>query len=43
MLKSELRKVYLEKRKALETEEVKEKSLQIAERFFAAFDLKKIN
>ena len=43
MLKSELRKIYLEKRKALESEEVKEKSLQIAERFFQKFDLSKIN
>jgi 5-formyltetrahydrofolate cyclo-ligase len=43
MLKSELRKIYLEKRKALEPEEVKEKSLRIAERFFQNFDLSKIN
>lgn len=43
MLKSELRKVYLEKRKEFTPEEVKEKSLQVAERFFREFDLKKIN
>jgi 5-formyltetrahydrofolate cyclo-ligase len=43
MEKSELRKIYLEKRKLLETEEVKEKSLQVAELFFQKFDLKKID
>jgi 5-formyltetrahydrofolate cyclo-ligase len=43
MLKSELRKIYLEKRRALETEEVKEISLQIAELFFQKFDLSQIN
>lgn len=43
MLKSELRKIYLEKRKSFEAEEVKEKSLQIAERFFREFDLTKID
>ncbi len=43
MLKSELRKNYLERRKEFTPEDVKEKSLQIAERFFREFDLKKIN
>ena len=43
MTKSELRKIYLEKRKNLASEEVTEKSLQIAEWFFRSFDLKKIN
>jgi 5-formyltetrahydrofolate cyclo-ligase len=43
MNKSELRTIYLEKRQTLEPEEVKEKSLQVAERFFQTFDLKKIN
>jgi 5-formyltetrahydrofolate cyclo-ligase len=43
MLKSELRKIYLEKRKDFSTQEVAEKSLQIAERFFRDFDLGKIN
>lgn len=43
MLKSELRKIYLEKRKTLSTEEVEAQSLRIAERFFRDFDLKKID
>jgi 5-formyltetrahydrofolate cyclo-ligase len=43
MTKSELRKTYFEKREALETSEVKEKSLQVAERFLETFDLRKIN
>lgn len=43
MFKSELRKIYLEKRKDFQAEEIKEKSLQIAERFFKNFDLSKIN
>ena len=43
MLKSELRKIYLEKRKEFTPDDVKEKSLQVAERFFQTFDLKKIN
>ncbi len=43
MLKSELRKIYLGKRKNFQAEEVKEKSLQLAERFFKNFDLSKIN
>jgi 5-formyltetrahydrofolate cyclo-ligase len=43
MLKSELRKIYLEKRQALEAEEVKEKSLQIAELFFQKIDLSRVN
>lgn len=43
MLKSELRKIYLERRKDFSTKQVNEISLQIAERFFQTFDLKKIN
>jgi 5-formyltetrahydrofolate cyclo-ligase len=43
MTKSELRKTYFEKREALETDEVMEKSLQVAERFLDAFDLRKID
>lgn len=43
MTKRELRKIYLEKRKNLASEEVKEKGAQIAERFFQTFDLSKIN
>jgi 5-formyltetrahydrofolate cyclo-ligase len=43
MNKGELRKIYLEKRKDFEAEEVKEKSLQIAERFFREFDLSQID
>jgi len=43
MIKAELRKIYLEKRKTLAPGEVKEKSLQIAEMFFQEFDLGKIN
>lgn len=43
MTKRELRKIYLEKRKILASEEVTEKSLQVAERFFQTFDLSKIN
>ncbi len=43
MKKSELRKIYLEKRKALAPAEIKQKSLQIAELFFQKFDLRKIN
>lgn len=43
MNKRELRKLYLEKRRRLSAEYVKEKSLQIAERFFEEFDLEKIN
>jgi len=43
MTKSELRKIYFEKRKNLAPEEVSKKSLQVAERFFESFDLKKIN
>jgi 5-formyltetrahydrofolate cyclo-ligase len=43
MNKKDLRKIYLEKRKSLEPEEVKEKSLRIAERFFQTFDLEKVN
>jgi 5-formyltetrahydrofolate cyclo-ligase len=43
MNKRDLRKIYLDKRAALEPEEVQEKSLQIAERFFETFNLKKIN
>lgn len=43
MNKSELRKIYLEKRRTLASEQIKEKSLQIAERFFQTFELGKIN
>jgi 5-formyltetrahydrofolate cyclo-ligase len=43
MNKRELRKIYLEKRKTLAPDQIKEKSLQIAERFFQAFDLNRIN
>lgn len=43
MNKRELRKIYLDRRAALSAEEVKEKSLRVAERFFDAFDLKKID
>lgn len=43
MDKRELRKIYLEKRAALTPEFVKEKSLQIAERFFREFDLNEID
>jgi len=43
MIKVELRKIYFEKRKTLSPDEVKEKSLQVAEMFFQEFDLSKIN
>src|SRR5688572_7800089 len=43
MTKAELRKIYLEKRKNLSTTERKQKSQQIADRFFQNFDLTKIN
>src|SRR5687767_12549140 len=43
MLKAELRKIYLEKRKNLSPEERKQKSRQIADRFFQNFDLSEIN
>lgn len=43
MNKRELRKIYPEKRKTLAADQIKEKSLQIAERFFQSFDLGKIN
>lgn len=43
MDKRELRKTYLEKRQEFTADDVKEKSLQIAERFFREFDLAKIN
>jgi len=43
MNKRELRKIYLEKRKTLAPDQIKEQSLQIAERFFQTFDLTKIN
>lgn len=39
MTKSELRKIYLEKRKSLSADEIAAKSRQIAERFFATSDL----
>lgn len=43
MLKSELRKVYLEKQKSFSDDEREEKSRRIAERFFENFDLRQIN
>ncbi len=43
MTKNELRKIYLEKRKTLAPEEIKQKSLQITEIFFQSFDLRRIN
>ena len=43
MTKFELRKIYLEKRKNLSPEERKQKSQQIADRFFQNFDLSEIN
>lgn len=42
MLKSELRKIYLEKQKLLSPAEREEKSEQIAVRFFQSFDLRRI-
>ncbi len=42
MTKSELRKIYLKERKTLASEEIKQKSLQIAEVFFQSFDLRRI-
>ncbi|MCY7345520.1 MAG: 5-formyltetrahydrofolate cyclo-ligase [Pyrinomonadaceae bacterium] len=41
MTKSELRKIYLDRQKSLSEVGRKKKSLQIAERFFASFDLAK--
>ena len=43
MNKRELRTIYLERRQAFTPEDVAEKSLQVAERFFETFNLKKIN
>ncbi len=43
MTKAELRKIYLAKQKSLPALERKQKSEQIADRFFAKFDLTKIN
>jgi 5-formyltetrahydrofolate cyclo-ligase len=43
MVKAELRKLYLEKRTEFTKDDVNEKSLRIAERFFREFDLAKIN
>ena len=42
MTKSELRKIYLEKQKSLSDVERKEKSLQIADKFFENFSLESI-
>jgi 5-formyltetrahydrofolate cyclo-ligase len=42
MIKAELRKIYLEKRKNLSDAEREEKSRAIADQFFANFDLNKI-
>lgn len=43
MTKTELRKIYLEKRKSLTPEEIKQKSESIAESFFQNFDVSKFN
>ena len=43
MNKRDLRKHYLERRAALGADEVREKSLQVAERFLGGFELEKIN
>lgn len=43
MLKSELRKIYLERRKEFSPDHVKEKTVQVGELFFQSFDLQKIN
>ena len=42
MIKSDLRKLYLAKRKALSSEEITAKSQQICELFFQEIDLKKV-
>ncbi|MDQ3713790.1 MAG: 5-formyltetrahydrofolate cyclo-ligase, partial [Acidobacteriota bacterium] len=42
MTKAELRKIYLEKQKSLSDIERKEKSLQIADKFFESFNLENI-
>jgi 5-formyltetrahydrofolate cyclo-ligase len=43
MNKRDLRRIYLEKRKTFTPDQIKEKSLQIAGRFFRDFDLSRIN
>lgn len=43
MLKAELRKIYLTRQKNLSPEERKQKSREIADRFFQEFDLMRIN
>ena len=43
MLKSELRKIYLARRKSLSAQERNEKSRQITDLFFQNFDLRQIN
>lgn len=43
MQKSELRKIFLEKRKSLAPDEIKHQSEQVAEEFFKTFDLGEIN
>ena len=43
MLKSELRKIYLEKRREFSPDDVKEKTVQVGELFFQHFDLGKID
>jgi len=43
MIKSQLRKYYLSKRKAISAEEISIKSQQIADLFFQNFDLLKVN
>ena len=42
MTKSELRKIYLERRRSLSVEEIADKSRQIADRFFESVDLTRI-
>jgi 5-formyltetrahydrofolate cyclo-ligase len=43
MTKSELRKIYLEKRRLLSSDEIMQKSERVAKRLFRNFDLQKIN
>lgn len=43
MLKSELRKIYIAQQKSLSPAERKEKSEQIADRFFQMFDMRRVN
>ena len=43
MIKSELRKIYLDKRRTVSPDQMAAKSRQIAERFFAEVDLRTVN